>query len=79
MVWGGLLLPTAYAMGTLYERKENHFRELRQTYFGILTILQQFISNDKYTHNHSYRVAHYAGIIASRMGDHPPCGNRRGA
>jgi putative nucleotidyltransferase with HDIG domain len=68
VIWAGLLLLTGYAMGTLYERKESHFRELRRTYFGILTILQQFISNDKYTHNHSYRVAHYAGIIAAQMG-----------
>jgi putative nucleotidyltransferase with HDIG domain len=66
--WAGLLLITAYAMGTLYERKEHHLVELRQTYFGLLTILQQFISNDKYTHNHSYRVALYASSIASRMG-----------
>lgn len=67
-VWAGLLIITAYAMGSLYERKESHFRELRRTYFGVLTILQQFISNDKYTHNHSYRVAMYAASIAHRMG-----------
>ena len=66
--WGGLLLVTAYAMGTLYDRKEHHLAELRQTYFGLLTILQQFISNDKYTHNHSYRVALYSSSIAKRMG-----------
>jgi putative nucleotidyltransferase with HDIG domain len=66
--WAGLLLLTAYAMGTLYERKERHLAELRQTYFGLLTILQQFIANDKYTHNHSYRVALYASSIAGRMG-----------
>lgn len=70
--WAGLLLVTAYAMGTLYERKERHLSELRQTYFGLLTILQQFISNDKYTHNHSYRVALYALSIASRMGFDEP-------
>ncbi len=67
-VWSGSLTITAYAMGTLYERKECHVRELRRTYFGVLTILQQFISNDKYTHNHSYRVAIYASSIARRMG-----------
>jgi putative nucleotidyltransferase with HDIG domain len=67
-IWGGLLTITAYAMGSLYDRKEKHFRELRRTYFGVLSILQQFISNDKYTHNHSYRVAMYAGTIAGRMG-----------
>lgn len=66
--WAGLLLITAYSMGTLYERKERHVAELRETYFGLLAILQQFISNDKYTHNHSYRVAFYASSIAHRMG-----------
>jgi putative nucleotidyltransferase with HDIG domain len=55
-------------MGTLCDKKERHMRELRQTYFGLLTILQQFISNDKYTHNHSYRVALYSSAIAARMG-----------
>jgi putative nucleotidyltransferase with HDIG domain len=68
ITWAGLLLVTAYAMGTLYERKEGHLAELRQTYFGLLAILQQFISNDKYTHNHSYRVALYSSTIASSMG-----------
>jgi putative nucleotidyltransferase with HDIG domain len=68
VTWACLLLITAYAMGTLYDKTERHMRELRQTYFGLLTILQQFISNDKYTHNHSYRVALYASSIAARMG-----------
>jgi putative nucleotidyltransferase with HDIG domain len=68
LTWAGLLLITAYAMGTLYDKKERHMAELRQTYFGLLTILQQFISNDKYTHNHSYRVALYASALAARMG-----------
>lgn len=68
VTWGCLLLITAFAMGTLYDRKELHLAELRQTYFGLLTILQQFISNDKYTHNHSYRVALYASALAKRMG-----------
>ena len=71
ITWASLLLITAYAMGTLYDRKERHLGELRQTYFGLLTILQQFISNDKYTHNHSYRVALYASSIAARMGFDP--------
>src|ERR1700688_3443864 len=72
VTWGCLLLITAFAMGTLYDRKERHLSELRQTYFGLLTILQQFISNDKYTHNHSCRVALYALSIASRMGFDEP-------
>lgn len=67
-VWAGLLILTAYVMGTLHERQKSQYQELRRTYFGVLTILQQFISNDKYTHNHSYRVAHYATKVAVRMG-----------
>jgi putative nucleotidyltransferase with HDIG domain len=67
-VWGGILLVNAYAMGTLYEHKEKHFRELRTTYHGVLMILSQFISKDKYTQNHSYRVSVYAAKIAAQMG-----------
>ena len=67
-IWGGILLVTAYAMGTLYERKEAYVTELRKTYQGILIILTQFISKDKYTQNHSYRVSVYAAKIAARLG-----------
>ena len=63
MGWAGTLILTAYAMGTLYERKENHVRELRKSYHGILMILRHFISHDKYTENHSYRVSVYATKI----------------
>jgi putative nucleotidyltransferase with HDIG domain len=67
-VWGGTLMVMAYAMGTLYDNKEAKVRELRQTYHGLLIILQQFISKDKYTQNHSYRVSIYAAKIAVEMG-----------
>jgi putative nucleotidyltransferase with HDIG domain len=68
VVWGGILLVNAYAMGTLYEHKEKHVQELRNTYQGILLILSQFISKDKYTQNHSFRVSVYATRMASQMG-----------
>jgi putative nucleotidyltransferase with HDIG domain len=67
-IWGGVLMLTAYATGTLYERKEEHIRDLRQTYHGVLVILQQFIAKDKYTQNHSYRVSVYAAAIAGETG-----------
>jgi putative nucleotidyltransferase with HDIG domain len=66
--WGLMLMLTAYAMGTLHERQESRTRELRQTYQGVLMILRQFISKDKYTENHSYRVSVYAVSIAQVMG-----------
>ncbi len=67
-VWGGTLMVIAYTMGTLYEQKDAHVRELRQTYHGVLLILRQFISKDKYTQNHSYRVSIYAAKIAAQLG-----------
>jgi putative nucleotidyltransferase with HDIG domain len=67
-VWGGTLLVIAYAMGTLYENKQAQILELRETYKGILVILRQFTANDKYTHDHSFRVAAYATRIAKVMG-----------
>ena len=63
-VWAGILLITGYTMGGLYERKDEQVRQLRETYVGVLMILRHFISNDKYTENHSYRVSVYATKIA---------------
>jgi len=66
--WGGTLIVVAYGMGTLYERMRKGMDELRQTYFGVLMILRHFISKDKYTENHSYRVSVYATKIAFFLG-----------
>ena len=66
--WGGTLVVTAYAMGTLCERSRAQIEELRSTYHGVLMILRQFVSNDKYTENHCYRVSIYAAKIAGSYG-----------
>jgi putative nucleotidyltransferase with HDIG domain len=68
VVWGGSLVLTAFAMGTLYDRNASRMRELRETYHGVLMILRHFISKDTYTQNHSYRVSIYAACIAAEMG-----------
>ena len=65
--WGSILLITGYLMGTLYEHKNAQLRELRETYHGVLMLLRHFISKDKYTENHSYRVSVYAARIAARL------------
>ncbi len=67
IAWGGMLMVTAYAMGTLYERNASRMEELRETYKGVLMILRQFISKDKYTENHSYRVSIYAATIGKYL------------
>jgi putative nucleotidyltransferase with HDIG domain len=71
VIWAGLLLVFAYASGTLHETAQRRLDELRQTYTGLLQILSQIISNDKFTQNHSYRVSVYATQIAGEMGFSP--------
>jgi putative nucleotidyltransferase with HDIG domain len=66
--WGSILLVTAYAMGSLYERNRAQLQELRSTYYGLLMILRNFVSQDKYTENHCYRVSLYASKIAGYYG-----------
>jgi putative nucleotidyltransferase with HDIG domain len=68
VVWGSFLVITGYATGTLYESKERSMADLRETYYGVLQILSQFISKDKYTQNHSYRVSVYAAQIGRYLG-----------
>lgn len=69
--WAGILVVTAYTMGTLHEHHEARVQELRQTYHGLLLILRQFVSKDKYTENHSYRVSIYGAKIAAYLGLKP--------
>lgn len=67
VAWAGILVVTAYTMGTLHEHNQARVEELRQAYHGVLYILRQFISKDKYTENHSYRVSIYAAKIAAYL------------
>ena len=67
-VWGGTLVLTGYFMGTLYEHRNAQLAELTESYDGIMVILRHFISKDKYTENHCYRVSVYAAKLAARLG-----------
>ncbi|WP_022853314.1 HD-GYP domain-containing protein [Thermodesulfatator atlanticus] len=67
-IWGGSLIITAYAMGSLYDRYKEKIRELQKTYHGVLLILRHFISKDEYTENHCYRVSVFAVKIAQYLG-----------
>jgi putative nucleotidyltransferase with HDIG domain len=67
LLWASVLVITGYLMGTLYEHKNAQLRGLRETYYGVLEILRHFVSNDKYTENHSYRVSFYATKIATAL------------
>ncbi len=67
-VWGGILVIAGYAMGTLYERNQKSLHEVKDGYDGMLVILQQFLSNQKYSEAHSYRISMYATKIAESLG-----------
>jgi hypothetical protein len=70
-VWGGVLIVTAYAMGTLYERNQKSLKELKDGYDGMLVILQQFLCNQKNSEADSFRVSSYATKIAGALGLDP--------
>jgi len=68
VAWGGVLIVTGYAMGTLCEHRNRQLHELRDTYQGVLILLRHFISKDEYTEHHSHRVSMYAASIAAHLG-----------
>ena len=64
--WGGILVITAYTMGSLYERVNNNVHDLRDSYDGMMALLQQLISSSKLGQNN--RLALCAVKIAETMG-----------
>ena len=67
--WSCFLVLTSYLVGTLYEKKEAQFREIRDAYQGIIEIMSKLIDSvDRYTENHSRRVAEFASEMARAMG-----------
>jgi len=67
-VWGGVLMVAGYATGTLYEHNQKSLREMEDGYDGMLVILQNFLSNQKYSDSHAYRIAMCATRIAEAVG-----------
>ncbi len=67
-IWGGILVVSSYAMGTLYERNEKNLHEVRNGYEGILVILRQFLNNQTYTESRPFRISVYAAQIAKALG-----------
>ena len=66
--WGGFLILTSLAVGTLYEKKEQQLLDLKNAYIGVLEILSKYLeSTDPYTKGHSVRVSEWATAIATEM------------
>jgi hypothetical protein len=70
-LWGGVLMVAGYVTGTLYERNQKTLHEMEDGYEGMLTILQNFLANQKYSDAHAYRIAMCAIRVAETLGLDP--------
>lgn len=66
-IWAGVLAVTGYAMGSLYERAQGMTSDLRESFGGLLLVLQHFIASQKHTNSETQRVVDAAVKIADAM------------
>src|SRR5271169_2694463 len=57
-IWAGVLIVVGYVMGTLYERKEAMTTDVRESFSGLLLVLQHFMANEKLGVGDNLRVMH---------------------
>jgi hypothetical protein len=67
-IWAGILAVAGYAMGTLYERKQAMTNDIRESFSGLLLVLQHFMANEKLGTLESQSVVETAAKIAGAMG-----------
>src|SRR5712664_3606726 len=67
-IWAGILAVTGYVMGTLYERKQAMTNDIRESFSGLLVVLQHFLVNEQYTQGENQRVMDITTRIANVMG-----------
>ncbi len=67
-IWAGILAVTGYVMGTLYERKEAMTSDIRESFSGLLVVLQHFMANEKLSSGESQRIVEASAKMAEAMG-----------
>ena len=67
-IWGGILVLTGYAMGTLYARTQSMTADLRDSFGTLLLVLQHFIAKEKHSQTETQRVVDASIKIAEAMG-----------
>ena len=67
-IWAGILVVIGYVMGTLYERKQAMTTDIRDSFSGLLLVLQHFMTNEKLGSIENQRVLEAATRIAETMG-----------
>ena len=67
-IWAGILIVVGYVMGTLYERKEAMTDDIRESFSGLLLVLQHVMANEKLGSNENQRVVQASTRVAEAMG-----------
>jgi hypothetical protein len=66
-IWAGILAVVGYTMGTLYERKEAMTADIRESFSGLLLVLQHVMENEKFGTVETQRVLQVAIRMAEVM------------
>ncbi|HMC55498.1 MAG TPA: HD domain-containing protein [Gemmatimonadaceae bacterium] len=67
--WGGFLILTGYAVGTLAEQRKARTTDVRGTYLAMLELLSLHVdASDRMRRGHSYRVGERAVALATELG-----------
>src|SRR5258708_2348555 len=67
-IWAGVLAVTGYVMGTLYERKQAMTTDIRESFSGLLLVLQHFMANEKLGVGENQRLGEASTRMAEAMG-----------
>jgi hypothetical protein len=67
-IWAGVLAVVGYVMGTLYERKQAMTADIRESFSGLLLILQHVMANEKLGAGENQRIVQVATKMAEAMG-----------
>ena len=67
-IWAGILVVAGYVMGTLYERKEAMTSDIRESFSGMLLVLQHVMGNEKFGSVETQRVMQASMRMAEVMG-----------
>jgi hypothetical protein len=67
-IWAGMLAIVGYVMGTLYERKEAMTSDIRESFSGLLLVLQHLMANEKLGVGDNQRLVQAATRMAETMG-----------
>jgi len=67
-IWAGVLAVVGYVMGTLYERKEAMTADIRESFSGLLLVLEHVMANEKLGNGENQRVVQASTRMAEAMG-----------